>query len=45
MFQVQQRFPPWLNLATPVLAAPYSTMSVTFVVCDGDAEVVATVMV
>jgi hypothetical protein len=45
MVQVQQGFPPWLNLAAPVLAAPYSTMSVAFVVCDRDAEVVVTVMV
>ena len=29
----------------PVLAASYSTISVTFAVCDTDAEVVVTVMV
>jgi len=35
----------WLNLAALVLAALYSTMSVTFAVCDWDAEVVVTVTV
>jgi hypothetical protein len=34
-----------LSMALPVLAAPYSTISVTFAVCDTDAEVVVTVMV
>ena len=34
-----------LKVAAPVLPAPYSTMSVTFAVCDTDAEVVVTVTV
>jgi hypothetical protein len=38
-------FSAMLNLAAPVLEVSYSTMSVTFAVCDTDAEVVVTVMV
>ena len=40
-----QRYSLWLNPAAPVLAGPYSTMSVTFAVCDWDPEVVITVTV